>query len=231
LSDVGVAVVITAWNAQQFVAEATRSALDQTEPPDAVVVVDDGSTDSTAQVAESVDPRLIVLRREHAGVGASRTAGVAATDAQFVAFLDADDVWLPTKLARQRELFEADPSLDAVFCLVDEFVDGDCDLRGFRAPMLAQRSAVAGACVIRRAAIDRIGSFGNAAVGDWLRWWARARALGVREAFVPEVLVRRRIHGGNNSVVNGDGGRTFLRIAREHLADVRSRAGDHSGAM
>ena len=224
----GVAVVITAWNAQRFVAEAIRSALDQTSPPDSVVVIDDGSTDSTAHVAESVDPRVVVLRREHSGIGASRTAGIAATESQFVAFLDADDLWLPTKLARQLELFGAEGSLEAVFCLVDEFIDGDGDRPGFRAPMLAQRSAVAGGCLIRRAAIDRIGPFGDTPVGDWFRWWARARALGVRETFVPEVLLRRRIHGENNSVLRDDGGRTFLSIAREHLAQVRARAGDQS---
>lgn len=217
-------MVIPAWNAERYVAEAIRSALEQTDPPDCIVVVDDGSSDSTADIASSVDPAVTVLRRAHAGIGPTRNAGIDATDDELVAFLDADDLWMPTKLARQRALLEAEPSVDAVFCLVDEFVDETQDLTGSRAPMLAQESAISSGCLIRRAAIERIGPFPATAVGDWVRWWSHARALGVTEAFVPEVLMRRRIHGANNSMRHLDGGRTFLQIARDHLAVVRNTA-------
>jgi glycosyltransferase involved in cell wall biosynthesis len=217
-----VSVVIAALDAERFVEEAIRSALDQTVPPEVVVLVDDGSTDATAAIAESIDARVTVLRRPHEGLGPSRNAGLAVAHTEMIAFLDADDVWLPHKLERQHAAFAADPTLEAVFCLMDEFLDGDALSVGMRPPRTGQSVPLSSGALVRRALVDRLGPFDAGAVGDWVRWWARARALGITEQFVPEVLFRRRIHGRNNSLVHGDQGHTFLDIAREHLRDLRA---------
>ncbi len=226
-----VSVVMPALDAERFVEEAIRSALGQTVPPAAIIVVDDGSTDATADIAASVDPRVTVLRRAHEGIGPSRNAGLALAETTMIAFLDADDVWLPNKLERQHAAFVADPTLEAVFCLVDEFLDGvDPESDGVRPPRTGQSASLSSGALLRRGLLDRLGPFADNAI-DWVRWWARARALGVREHVVPEVLLRRRIHGGNNSLVRGDHGRTFLDIARSHLQDLRARrpAGPEGG--
>ncbi|HXY92514.1 MAG TPA: glycosyltransferase family A protein [Acidimicrobiia bacterium] len=217
-----VSVVITARDAEEFVEEAIRSALEQTQAPDRVVVVDDGSCDATAEVAGSLDDRVVVLRRSHEGIGPSRNAGLAATATELVAFLDADDVWLPEKLERQTAELDRDPGLDAVFCLIDEFLDPVDGGGGLRAPRTRQAASLSSNALLRRRVLDLVGPFEAGAIGDWARWWARARALGVREHIVPEVLVRRRIHGRNNSLVRNDDGSTFLAIAREHLHQRRA---------
>ena len=85
------------------------------------------------------------------------------------------------------------------------------------------------ACLVRRHVIDRLGSFASTPVGEWVGWWARARALGVREHVVPEVLFRRRIHADNNSRRNDDRGRTFLEVARQHLQATRTPATTRDG--
>ena len=219
-----VAVVMPAWNAARFIEEALRSILDQTVPPATIVVVDDGSTDDTAARAAAMDPCVKVVRREHAGVGTARTAGVALTTTELVAFLDADDVWLPRKLEHQLAMMDDDPSVDAVFCLTDEFydpVDGPPD--GVRAPRLGVAGALTSAALIRRDLFDRLGPFGATPVGEWAGWWAQARARGVHEEFVPIVLLRRRIHANNNSHVRYDQGRTILAIARAHRQTLRTR--------
>ena len=185
-----VAVVMPAWNASNFIEEAIRSALDQSTPPHTIVVVDDGSTDATAEIAASVDSRVTVLRREHEGIGRARTAGIAATTSELVAFLDADDVWLPRKLERQLAALHADDSIEAVFCRVDEFYDDLAGpLVGVRAPKVGVASALASAALVRREVFDRVGSFATTDVGEWVGWWARARALGINEHVVPEVLL------------------------------------------
>jgi glycosyltransferase involved in cell wall biosynthesis len=139
-----VSAVMPARNAARFIEQALRSILDQTVPPASIVVVDDGSTDETATIAGSLHPSITVVRRDHAGIGAARSAGVAATTTEFVAFLDADDLWLPHKLERQLALMDDDPSLDGVFCLLDEFYDpADLPPTSVRAPRLAVAAAAA----------------------------------------------------------------------------------------
>lgn len=97
-----VSVVIPAYNRADRIAEAVRSALDQTLPPHEVVVVDDGSRDGTAAAAAAIhDPRLRVIEQPNAGAGVARNRGIAATTAPWIAFLDSDDTWAPDKLAVQ----------------------------------------------------------------------------------------------------------------------------------
>jgi len=218
-----VTVVIAAMDAAQYIGDAIRSALDQTLPPERVVVVDDGSTDGTADVAEATDPRVTVLRHEHRGVGSSRNAGIAAADTELLAFLDADDLWRPRKLELQLAALAAQPHLDAVFCLMDEFLDASADGTATRAPRTGVAVPLSGATLVRRDLVTRLGPFDDDAVSDWVRWWARARALGVEEYFVPEVLFLRRIHGRNNSATHADAhGDVLLGIAREHLRQRRA---------
>lgn len=96
-----VAVVIPAYNAEAFVGEAIESVLNQSKPPEAVIVVDDGSTDRTAQVVESFRQRVRLLRQKNQGVAKARNAGAQIVDTEWLAFLDADDVWLPRKTELQ----------------------------------------------------------------------------------------------------------------------------------
>jgi glycosyltransferase involved in cell wall biosynthesis len=220
-----VSAVMPARNAARFIEQALRSILDQTVPPASIVVVDDGSTDETATIAGSLHPSITVVRRDHAGIGAARSAGVAATTTEFVAFLDADDLWLPHKLERQLALMDDDPSLDGVFCLLDEFYDpADLPPTSVRAPRLAVAAALSSAAIVRRRLIDRLGVFSSAPVGEWVEWWSRARAQRVREKFVPEVLARRRLHASNNTHLRDDRGQTFLAIARAHRRSLRGEA-------
>jgi len=221
-----VAVVMPAWNAERFIEEALASALAQTVPPASIVVVDDGSTDATARLAASAHHSVRVLRREHAGIGAARTAGVAATTSELVAFLDADDLWLPEKLERQLAVMDGDPSTDAVFCSIDEFSDPvHTPPATVRPPRQSVAAALTSAALLRRDVLDRLGPFAHTPVGEWAGWWARARAEGVREVFVPDVLVRRRLHARNHSHLQYDDGKTFLAIARAHCHAVREKRG------
>ena len=100
-----VCVVIPARDAAATIARAVASAQAQEPPPDEVLVVDDASRDSTADLAQRLGARVLCLPAQ-AGAAGARNAGVAATDAEAIAFLDADDEWLPGKLARQVPLLD-----------------------------------------------------------------------------------------------------------------------------
>jgi glycosyltransferase involved in cell wall biosynthesis len=102
-SSMKISVIIPAWNAERYIAKAIESCLRQTFPPHEIVVVDDASTDSTAEVAESFPSPVQVIRlAENMGVSVARNRGVQASTGDWLAFLDADDWFLPEKLDAQR---------------------------------------------------------------------------------------------------------------------------------
>jgi glycosyltransferase involved in cell wall biosynthesis len=120
-----VSVVIATHNHGKFLAQAIESALTQSLTEIEVLVIDDGSTDETPEVVRRFlgDRRVLYERSEHLGPAAAKNVGVRMAQAPFIAFLDADDVWLPGKLERQLHVFNADPELGVVYArrlLIDE---------------------------------------------------------------------------------------------------------------
>lgn len=109
-----VSVVIPVWNAARYLPETLRSVLRQTRPPEEIVVVDDGSTDESAALAEGFGPTVCVLRQENRGESAARNRGIEAARGEWIAFLDADDLWHPEKLARQLAAVRTHPAVDCV---------------------------------------------------------------------------------------------------------------------
>jgi len=101
-----ISVVIPAYNAEAFICRAIESALCQSLPAAEVVVVDDGSNDRTAKLAEEYDPRVRVIRKANGGPASARNAGIRRANGEWIALLDADDFWLPSKLEKQVRLIE-----------------------------------------------------------------------------------------------------------------------------
>ena len=119
-----VSVVIATWNTARFLPEALSGALGQTWPNLEVIVVDDGSTDDTAHVIRPFLPRIRYERRSHQGLAAARNEGIRLAQGDYVALLDADDVWLPDKIAVQMEIATRHPETGLVACNAVQF-DGD----------------------------------------------------------------------------------------------------------
>jgi len=115
-----VSVVVAAFNAAAYIGETCRSALRQTYTSLELIVVDDGSTDGTADVVLALaasDPRVRLIRQQNLGVAAARNCAMAAASGEFIAPLDADDVWDPTKIERQvRRIEECGPDTGLVYC-------------------------------------------------------------------------------------------------------------------
>ncbi len=197
-----VSVVIPVHNGERFLAEAIRSVLAQTLTDLEVVVVDDGSTDGSAAVAASF-PGVRCVRRDNRGVAAARNAGLDATRAELVAFLDQDDLWLPTKLECQIAVLDREPAVLCAICREKFFLEAGADCprwvrkEAFEAPVVAYEPS---ALLARRRAFEAVGRFDESyTVASDSDWFFRARDLGTAIAVVPELLVLRRIHGGNES--------------------------------
>lgn len=111
-----VSVIIPVYNRETFIAEAIQSVLSQTFTDLELIIIDDGSTDNTAQIVQAVDdPRLRYIPQENRGVSAARNHGISLAQGDYIAFLDSDDSYLPTKLERQIALFQADSTLGMVY--------------------------------------------------------------------------------------------------------------------
>ncbi|HML74103.1 MAG TPA: glycosyltransferase family A protein [Anaerohalosphaeraceae bacterium] len=106
-----ITVVIPAYNAASHIERAIRSVLAQTYPADEVIVVNDGSADQTSEIVRQFGSRVRLIEQANAGVSAARNAGIQAAAGQWIAFLDADDEWLPNHLEKHRTLLSQNPFL------------------------------------------------------------------------------------------------------------------------
>lgn len=112
--DLQISVIIPAYNAQNYIARAINSVLKQTLPPAEIIVIDDGSTDNTTQQAQTFGKKIKYLYKENGGVASARNLGIKIAQYNWIAFLDADDQWLETKLQRQTEILKRNPQLNWV---------------------------------------------------------------------------------------------------------------------
>lgn len=199
--DVRVSVVIPLFNKEAYVAGALDSVLRQTFVGFEIVVVDDGSTDGSAQVvARCHDPRVRLVRQSNLGVSGARNRGVAESTGRWVAFLDADDEWMPSFLERTIAVTESFPNVVAVFTNYLNEITGRPMLRRVpkRATVLKDYFSFArsngglgmfsSAVVVRRDVLQAIGGFPvGVPMGEDLDTWARLAWSGP-VAFVPEPL-------------------------------------------
>lgn len=205
-----VTVVIPAFNAAAFILDAVHSVRAQTIGEWELVVADDGSTDGTAALVESVDDeRIRVLRLAHSGLPAvARNAALTESAAPNVAFLDADDVWLPMKLERQLALFAQRPDVGLVHTAAAYLDDQGCRIQASYPDdhevfdrLLEENFIVNSSAVVRRSLLDEHGFFdptcdlrGSEDYELWLRL-----ASHTLFAVIDDPLVLYRRHGSNIS--------------------------------
>jgi glycosyltransferase involved in cell wall biosynthesis len=202
-----VSVITAAYNSEQTLERALESGLAQSWRDFELIAVNDGSTDSTAAILARYADRIRVVNRERGGCSAAWNTGIRAARGEFIAFLDADDEWLPDKLARTVPIMESDPGCVLVFSNGLMFEPGGATRGPFvlvgrdHAPTLDEMLAhwwpiVPSLTVIRRSAYEQVGGFFEApgvfkACED-VYMWLCLRELG-HFHYVPEILVRYRI--------------------------------------
>ncbi|MBM3181566.1 MAG: glycosyltransferase family 2 protein [Chloroflexi bacterium] len=200
-----ISIIIPVYNGERYLAQAIESVLAQTYRPIEIIIVDDGSTDESARVAQQFPMRYGF--QPHSGPGTARNRGVEQARGEFLAFLDADDLWMPEKLAWQIATFAARPELDAVFGQVEQFNSPDADATAPPARFVGTtlNGLHASAMLIRRAAFMRVGLFAtNWHVGDFVDWYTRAQEAELEIVILPEVVMRRRVHMSNLTIRSRD---------------------------
>jgi glycosyltransferase involved in cell wall biosynthesis len=216
-----ISVVIPARDAALFLREAIESVLAQAVPVQ-LILVNDGSTDETSAIAGSYGAALDRIDQPPLGLGAARNCGVAGGTSEWIAFLDADDVWMPDKLMLQLRALEADPALDLLFGHGVEFVDAAAP-PGIVARTEPAPAYVAGTMLARRALFDTVGGFSeNGRMGEFIDWYSRVRQSGARLAMLDDVLFRRRVHANNMTRLAENRGSHYLDVVRAHLQRRRA---------
>ena len=202
-----VSCVIPAYNAERYLERAVTSVLEQSRPPEEVIVVDDGSTDGTGALLAAYGSRLRVMRQANSGPAAARNTGIRMAAGEIICFQDADDEWHREKLAKQLALFDSRP--DVGICITRlrnvwaEHLDAERRRLGAHVFANDPPGYVFQTSLIRRDVFVRAGMLDEKLRrAEDIEWFARARDAGVELALLPEVLVYRHLHGANTSVAD-----------------------------
>jgi glycosyltransferase involved in cell wall biosynthesis len=209
-----ISVVIPAYNAVPYLKETIESALSQSYAPHEIIVVDDGSTDGTADIARSFGSKIRLLQHANRGVAASRNRGIEEATGDWIALLDADDAFLKDKLLLQAGAVKQNPSALFVYTgmrlLFEDGSTRDClaPSQDQLWPALRYRSLfVPSSVVIQRSALLACGGFDGAFSGaaDW-ELWLRFMRINSRAAFAAvaePVTIYRVVAGSMSSNVMG----------------------------
>jgi glycosyltransferase involved in cell wall biosynthesis len=230
----GVSVLIPCFNTEAFLGEAIESALSQSHPPDEIIVIDDGSTDGSLRIATSFGCRVRVVGLEHVGVGAARNAGLLAAREEFVAWLDADDLWQSRKLEYQLPHM-ANPNVALVYGQMQRIGAArnsqawplDLPEGNIFERLYVQRNFIPTSSVLvrRQALIDAGGFDTSVAPGaEDLDAWLRI-AIRWCVAVVPRVLCLYRVHPNQITRDHARSIRSGLRVREKLAAEFEHRTG------
>jgi glycosyltransferase involved in cell wall biosynthesis len=215
-----ISVIIPVYNCEKFISEALESVINQTYKPFEIIVMDDGSTDRTAEIVQQFEG-VSYFCKENSGISSTLNSGIRKVTGDLIAFLDADDYWALDKLEKQVQLLDQNAEVDAVFgyhkrffsktfqeLSEDELADSKRVLPGyFKAAML-----------IRKDSFYKVGLFDESIkMGDFLDWYRRASDFGLKMEILNQIVFYRRIHGENSSLKNKANITDYVRIMKASI--------------
>lgn len=192
-----ITAVITSYNSSATLSEAIESVISQTYQPTEILVVDDGSTDNSAEVAASYGERVKVISQSNSGPSSARNTGIAQSKGEWIAFLDGDDVWNNEKLQRQIQIASEHPELDLIATSwsrslpYSPYKSGKITRVNYSSLLLLNRFQTS-TVLVKKSSIERIGGFETKldTVEDWACWLKLSRSHQI--CILEETLVMYR---------------------------------------
>ena len=234
--------MIPAYQAEEFIADGLRSVLEQDPQPAEIVVIDDGSTDRTAEIVRSFGPAVRLVSKPNGGEASARNAGLREATTEWVAFMDADDQFLPGRLAAVAARLRTGPDADLLTSnahfLFPYGIDGQCYrddwtfARSDQRREILERNFVFSHTVVKRERLLALGGFDESIryATDWAMWLVLILNGGVVD-LIDEPLSLYRVHPGSLSANTLAMARGFVLVMQKALAqplsdDERARALD-----
>jgi glycosyltransferase involved in cell wall biosynthesis len=207
-----VSCILAVYNGQQYLAEALQSLRVQSRPMDEIIVIDDGSTDDTAEIAERFGPPVRCIRQKNAGQSAARNHGVRISHGDLLSFLDCDDLIHPQKIERQLKRIAEVPQLMLIDAYAQNFWSPEVSeeqrqLDGWQSLTHSDKPwpEFIATWLFRREVWDRVGGFDeNRKFAEDSDWHDRVRFSGMPMETMRTVLARRRLHQANLTRSNYD---------------------------
>jgi len=222
-----ISVIVPVYNRERYLAEAIESVFTQEYHQIEVIVVDDGSTDNSAEVANRFRSKVKYFYQHRSGASAARNRGAVLSKGQYLAFLDSDDVWKENKLAYQIEAFHNDPNLDIVFGHVKQFYSPELDesmRRKIHCPTEKMPGYYSSTMMIKRKSFFRAGTFETGLkIGEFIDWYLKAKEHGLKSIMLPDIVAKRRIHTNNQSIQGKQYQSDLVRILKNSLDRRRTK--------
>jgi len=221
-----ISVIIPIYNDALYIQEAIRSVFSQKIEELEIIIINDGSTDNFEEKIEDFnDPRIRIIKQINSGAAAARNNGIKNAKGEFLAFLDADDIWAPNKLKLQLEVLINREDINMVYGQVKEFYDSSIlgyDNLQKNAKTFVGYSLIA--LLISKKDFLSVGDFQTKwKVAEFIDWYDRAKHMGLMEIILPDLLAFRRIHSGNIDRLYRLDSKQYVAVLKEALDRKRSQ--------
>ena len=221
-----VSVILATYNQARFLAESIESVLSQDFDDVEIIVVNDGSTDHTSEVASQFDD-VILIEQENLGQGAAVNNGVANARGELIAFLDSDDLLAPDTLAMRVAMFDDDPDLQYSQGALVEFLcpTRSPDSANHRKVGHPRPGPISGTTMVRRQAQELVGGWSiDVKLSAFMDWLMKAKDLKLKSYQHQEVLLKRRLHDDNIGIRESASRSDYVRVLKLAL-DRRRKSG------
>jgi glycosyltransferase involved in cell wall biosynthesis len=215
------ALIMGVKNAEVYIEETLQSVFAQSLLPSEILIIDDFSQDRTVEIAKAFDFDIQVISNKRPGLCAALNQAIPKAKSPYLAFLDADDLWLPTKQEKQINFLNENPVFEVVSSAALNFKKKLATDQHFESSRKFPPTRLFTASTFRKETFIKYGLLDESqAHFGWLyEWWSRAGDAGIKHGQIEEILFHRRIHETNSWVLQRElAVKTVIEIARKNIA-------------
>ena len=224
-----ISVVIPVYNYAQYLNESIESVINQSHLVHELIIVDDGSTDNSSSIASSY-PEVILHKQQHSGISAARNSGAKISTGDYLAFLDADDLWHVDKLTQQVQYLKENAIVKVVYTYIQQFFSqelSDNERAKYATPPEFQNGIFATSILVEKNVFEQVGEFNETLQsGEFIDWHARLSHLQYQWHVLPQVLAKRRIHNANTFQKNPEAINDYMKVVKAAIERRRRASGN-----